>query len=80
MKLDFSPQDESFRQEIANWLADNLCGEFDIICGRGGPGDQHSLVEERKAWEQKLYEGGWTCIGWPTEFGGRGASIEQQVI
>src|SRR5690625_7758598 len=38
------------------------------------------FVEERKAWEQKLAEGGWTCIGWPEEHGGRGASIEQPVI
>ncbi len=35
---------------------------------------------ERKVWEQKLAEGGWTCVGWPKEHGGRGASIEQQVV
>jgi alkylation response protein AidB-like acyl-CoA dehydrogenase len=57
-----------------------LCGEFEPIRFRGGPGDEHSFVEERKAWEQKLAEGGWTAIGWPKEYGGRGASIEQQVI
>lgn len=80
MKLSFSPEDELFRAEVAGWLADNLCGEFEPIRFRGGPGDEHSFVEERKAWEQKLAEGGWTCIGWPTQYGGRGASIEQQVI
>jgi alkylation response protein AidB-like acyl-CoA dehydrogenase len=36
--------------------------------------------EERKAWEKKLAEGGWTCVGWPAEHGGRACSIEQQVI
>ncbi|TXS91319.1 acyl-CoA dehydrogenase [Parahaliea maris] len=80
MKLSFSPQDEQFREEVANWLAENLCGEFERVRHRGGPGDEHHLVEERKAWERKLAEGGWTCIGWPQEHGGRGASIEQQVI
>lgn len=80
MKLSFSPEDEQFREEVAAWLADNLCGEFEVIRGRGGPGDEHSFVEERKAWERKLAEGGWTCIGWPKQYGGRGASIEQQVI
>jgi len=80
VKLDFSPKDELFRQEIASWLASNLCGEFDVIRGRGGPGDQHMFIDERKAWEQKLYQGGWTCIGWPPEYGGRDASIEEQVI
>ena len=80
MKLSFSPEDEQFREEVAAWLAANLCGEFEVIRGRGGPGDEHSFVEERKAWERKLAEGGWTCIGWPQQYGGRGASIEQQVI
>ena len=80
MKLSFSPEDELFREEVATWLADNLCGEFEPIRFRGGPGDEHSFVEERKAWEQKLAEGGWTCIGWPKQYGGRAASVEQQVI
>lgn len=80
MKLSFSPEDEQFREEVASWLADNLSGEFECVKGRGGPGDEHHLVAERKAWERKLHEGGWTCIGWPKEYGGRGASIEQQVI
>ena len=80
MKLSFSAEDEQFREEIALWLTDNLRGEFEQIRFRGGPGDEHMFPEERKAWERKLAEGGWTCIGWPQEHGGRGASIEQQVI
>jgi alkylation response protein AidB-like acyl-CoA dehydrogenase len=80
MKLSFSHEDEMFRAEIAGWLVENLCGEFEQTRGRGGPGDEHMFVEERKAWERKLAEGGWTCIGWPEEYGGRGASVEQQVI
>jgi alkylation response protein AidB-like acyl-CoA dehydrogenase len=80
MKLSFSAADESFREEISSWLAANLCGEFEPIRFRGGPGDEHMFVRERMAWEQRLAEGGWTCVGWPEEHGGRGASIEQQVI
>jgi alkylation response protein AidB-like acyl-CoA dehydrogenase len=80
MKLSFSTEDEQFRQQIASWLVENLCGEFEQLRFRGGPGDEHMFPQERKAWEQKLAEGGWTGIGWPQEHGGRGASIEQQVI
>ncbi len=80
MKLSFSKEDEQFRAEVADWLAANLCGEFENIRYRGGPGDEHSYVEERKAWERELHEGGWTGLGWPREDGGRGATIEQQVI
>jgi alkylation response protein AidB-like acyl-CoA dehydrogenase len=67
-------------KKVAAWLADNLCGEFEQIRHRGGPGDEHMFVQERIAWERQLYAGGWTCVGWPEEFGGRGASIEQQVV
>lgn len=80
MKLSFSAEDEKFREEVATWLKDNLVGEFEQLKFRGGPGDEHMFPEERKKWEHKLAEGGWTCIGWPKEHGGRGCSIEQQVI
>lgn len=80
MHLRSSEKDEQFRKEIAGWLKDNLRGEFEKLRYRGGPGDEHMFPEERKVWEQKLAEGGWTCIGWPEQYGGRGASIEQQVI
>jgi alkylation response protein AidB-like acyl-CoA dehydrogenase len=80
MKLSFSAADEQFRAEVAQWLTDNLVGEFAPLKFRGGPGDEHMFPQERKKWEQKLAQGGWTCIGWPTEYGGRGCSIEQQVI
>ncbi len=80
MKLSFSPEDEQFRQEVASWLRENLGGEFEKLKYRGGPGDEHTYPEERKAWEKRLAEGGWTCVGWPVEHGGRGCSIEQQVI
>lgn len=80
MKLSFSAADEQFRQEVAQWLRENLTGEFEKIRFRGGPGDEHMFQAERQAWEKKLAAGGWTCIGWPKEYGGRGCSIEQQVI
>jgi alkylation response protein AidB-like acyl-CoA dehydrogenase len=80
MKLTFSPEDEAFREEVAGWLRSNLVGEFEMLRFRGGPGDEHMFPQERKRWEQKLAEGGWTCVGWPQQYGGRGASIEQQVI
>ena len=80
MDLHFSEADEAFRQEIAQWLADNLTGEFAKLRGRGGPGDEHALLEERRAWERQLGEAGWNCVGWPKEYGGRGLSLMQQVI
>lgn len=80
MKLSFSPEDEQFRAEVASWLQENLVGDFAKLKYRGGPGDEHMFPAERQQWEQRLAAGGWTCVGWPEEHGGRGCSIEQQVI
>ncbi len=80
MDLRFSEEDESFRREVVAWLEENLSGEFAGVRGRGGTGDEGSLIEERKAWERRLGEGGWIGIGWPKEAGGRGLPLTQQVI
>jgi alkylation response protein AidB-like acyl-CoA dehydrogenase len=80
MHLRFSEEDEAFRREVAAWLDEALSGEFAVVRGRGGPGDEGALVAERRAWERKLASGGWTCVGWPPAWGGRGAPLSQQVI
>jgi len=80
MDLRFSAEDEAFRAEARAWLTTQLEGDYADVRGRGGPGDEHSLFEERLAWEQELGRAGWIGISWPTEYGGRGLSLSQQVI
>jgi len=80
MDLRTTPLDQAFRDEVRGYLDGLLRGEFDAIRGRGGPGDEHSCFDERLAWERRLGADGWTCVGWPTEFGGRGLPLAQQVI
>ncbi|MEX2254992.1 MAG: acyl-CoA dehydrogenase family protein [Acidimicrobiia bacterium] len=80
MDLRFSDEDEAFRREARAWLTERLDGEFAVVRGRGGPGDEHELFEERAAWERALGDAGWIGIGWPKEYGGRGLSLSQQVI
>ena len=80
MDLRFTPEEDAFRKEIRAYLDDLLHGEFAAIRGRGGPGDEHVFFDERLAWERRLGADGWTCVGWPTEFGGRGLPLNQQVI
>jgi alkylation response protein AidB-like acyl-CoA dehydrogenase len=80
MDLRDSPEDAAFRDEVRNWLADNMVGEFASAAGLGGPGSEHLGYDVRLAWERRLGAAGWTCVGWPTEAGGRGATINQQVI
>ena len=80
MDLRFTPQDEAYRDEVRTWLEENLEGPFGELRGRGGPGDEHELIEPRRAWEKHLGQAGWACIGWPKEYGGRSASITEEVI
>jgi alkylation response protein AidB-like acyl-CoA dehydrogenase len=80
MDARFTEEDEAFRGEVAEWLADNLKGEFEIVKGRGGPGDEHALFEERHAWERLLGKAGWIGVGWPKSVGGRELSLTQQMI
>ncbi|MFQ5513951.1 MAG: acyl-CoA dehydrogenase family protein [Myxococcota bacterium] len=80
MNTRFDQQDEAFRREIAGWLEENLRGEFAVLRGRGGPGDEAARIEERRAWERHLGRAGWTCVGWPVEHGGRGVSLARQMI
>ncbi|MEU6478227.1 acyl-CoA dehydrogenase family protein [Streptomyces sp. NPDC047017] len=70
---------EEFRTEVRGWLRAHLTGEFAGLRGRGGPGREHEAFAERLAWERHMAAHGWTCVGWPEEHGGRGATLEQQV-
>ena len=69
-----------FREQVRTWLAEHLVGDFAALVGSGGPGREHEHVELRTLWERELGSGGWIGLGWPTSAGGRGATVEQQVV
>ncbi|GAA1548594.1 acyl-CoA dehydrogenase family protein [Actinomadura kijaniata] len=75
-----SPADRDFRAEVRDWLETHLSGGFAHARGLGGPGREHEAFEERLSWERHMAAAGWTCLGWPAEHGGRGATVGQQVI
>lgn len=77
---DANAADAAFRAEVADWMRAHLAGRFESLKHRGGPGDEEADPALRKEWERELAAGGWTCVGWPREAGGRGLSIARQVI
>ena len=77
MKLGFSLQEEQFRAECADWLQGQMAGEFKDIKGIT---TLTAKAERRKEWEQQLAAHKWSCIGWPSQWGGRDATLAQQVI
>src|SRR5450631_256708 len=80
MDLRDRPADTAFRAEVRRFLVANVLGEFAALGGRGGSGDETFGFETRLKWERVLADAGWTCLGWPAEYGGRGASMTEQVI
>ena len=73
----FSADDEAFRSRVRDWLEANVPAE---LRGAGGPGREHEAFGERREWNRRLAVAGWTCLSWPAEFGGRDATLAQQVI
>jgi len=80
MDLRDRPQDSAFRAEVRQFLEEHLVGEFAELGGRGGSGDETFGFDVRLRWEKVLAAGGWTGLAWPSEYGGRGASMTEQVI
>ena len=72
MDFNDTPQEAAFRADVAAWLAQNQLTDAD----REG----RSPLEIAKLWQRRKYEAGWACIGWDTEYGGRGASPIERVI
>jgi len=78
MDFNYTPAEEQFRMELRAFLADALpkgWGETVFL-----PEDEDEQALFRLDWERKLYEGGWSCIGWPKEHGGRDATLSERAI
>ncbi|HEV7529976.1 MAG TPA: acyl-CoA dehydrogenase family protein, partial [Solirubrobacteraceae bacterium] len=74
MDLTFSEQETAFRDELREWLSANKPGRAPTGEGEDG---QYAW---RREWQRKLYDAGWAAPAWPTEYGGRGASLTESAI
>ncbi len=87
MDFAYTAEDEAFRDELKGWLDENLAkfliatseADDEDAIGPGASGVMRSM-ERRRAWQRKLNEGRWAAINWPTEWGGREATVTQNVI
>jgi alkylation response protein AidB-like acyl-CoA dehydrogenase len=73
MDLTFTDEQLAFRDELRGWLRDNPPGEEP----RGSEDEEYAW---RRDWQRRLHDGGWAGVHWPTEFGGRGASLTETAI
>ncbi|MGE4338504.1 MAG: acyl-CoA dehydrogenase family protein [Pigmentiphaga sp.] len=76
MKLQFSPADEAFRQEVRQFVRDNLDPALKRKVELGLRLERADYV----SWYSKLEQRGWITPGWPPEHGGPGWTHLQRYI
>src|SRR5277367_3814038 len=84
MNFDDTPQEAEFRATARKWVDTNAPKELEPELSKSSLGrirlQHHDMVEVGKAWQKKKAEGGWACLHWPRDYGGRGASPIERVI
>jgi len=74
MELHFNHEQEAFRREARDWLAAHVPTEplpsLDTPQG----------FEAHRSWEHTLFDGRWSVVSWPTEYGGRDVGIMEWLI
>jgi alkylation response protein AidB-like acyl-CoA dehydrogenase len=78
MDFTYPPEAEAFRAEFRAWLDEHLTEEFRGLRFWGEP-DEHQLDRARR-WNHLLADAGYAAISWPARFGGRDASVMEQVV
>ncbi len=77
MDFRWTDQDEAFRREIRDFLARELPPDWLHQAGGDEEGGREDFERE---FAMKLGERGWLACGWPTEYGGMGWSVVQQML
>ena len=76
MDLRYSEADEKFRRELRGWLAAE-------VPKHPKPPPRHDWPARRvhdTGWQKKLFDAGYAGVNWPKEYGGRGATLTEELV
>jgi alkylation response protein AidB-like acyl-CoA dehydrogenase len=77
MNLKLTAEESAFRDELRAWLTAHVPADWEAH-------RLHDGVEARfafsRGWQKQVYDGGWAGVAWPREYGGRGATLMEQVL
>jgi alkylation response protein AidB-like acyl-CoA dehydrogenase len=82
MDFNYNAEDEAFRKELRTWLEANLPKHNTSADEEGGftADESDDDWKKRLAWHKKANAARWVGISWPVEYGGRGATLMQNII
>ncbi len=76
MDLRYSDADEQFRSEFRRWLEA-------AVPAHGAPPARDDWDGRRAwdtGWQRKLFDAGYAGVNWPREYGGRGATLTEELV
>ncbi|MBC8187813.1 MAG: acyl-CoA dehydrogenase family protein [Proteobacteria bacterium] len=76
MDLRYTADEQAFRSELARWLASEVPAH-----GTSPPSNEWDARRVYDTgWQRKLYDAGYAGINWPKQYGGRDATLIEQLI
>lgn len=78
MDLSLTPSEQEFRDLLRAWLAAN---PPDVPEPGAHAESDPTYIAAMRRWQRQLFDGGWSGVAWPQQYGGRGATpIEQSIF
>jgi alkylation response protein AidB-like acyl-CoA dehydrogenase len=77
MDLNLTPQERQFRDELRAWLHANVPADWSVKRSGEEMEERFAFLRE---WQKTVFAAGWAGVSWPKEYGGRGATLMEQVI
>jgi alkylation response protein AidB-like acyl-CoA dehydrogenase len=77
MDISFSPQEEAFRQEVKEFIAE---AKPKLPKNLGAPEQARLSKDDYMVWHKLLYAKGWVAPAWPKALGGAEWSVTQRYI
>jgi alkylation response protein AidB-like acyl-CoA dehydrogenase len=66
--------ERALQDEVRRYLRENAPAPSEV------PADLDGYVSYMRRWQQDAFGAGWVGVGWPAEFGGRGAGLSEQIV
>ncbi len=80
MDLTWSADEEAFRADARQWLTTNVAAWRSAFGGDPESGDTRDGFAQHLVWERALFDARYAAVSWPTEHGGRAASLWEWLI